>query len=283
MTGPKTTPASAEPRADGPAEAAGSRPSWAERATDRSPAVQRSRARSAQQLEAITRAARRLIQEKGTAFTTAELTKESGVALQTIYRHFAGKDQILLAVVEEVIAEQAVRVQAEAQLLSDPVERLRLYITGTLNSLRTGRDMTGPQFITAEHWRLHQLFPDDMARATQPFGDLIEQELRAAAAAGLLKPRDPRHDAWFTMKLVTATYHHYAFATAHESVESIAEHLWAFCLTAFGGDPAKHPSGPGTSGASGSASPGASDAASEESRTAPASSGSSGTKEVEQP
>ncbi|WP_436790404.1 TetR/AcrR family transcriptional regulator [Yinghuangia sp. YIM S10712] len=217
-----------------------SRASWAERTTDRSRTGQRSR--GTQQLQAIRRAARRLIGEKGTAFTTAELTKESGVALQTVYRHFAGKDQVILAVVEEVIAEEAVRVEAEARRLANPVARLRLYITGTLSSLRRGADLTGPQFITTEHWRLYQLFPEDMARAAQPFGDLIERELRAAVAEGLLASRDPARDAWVAMKLVTTTYHHYAFATAHDSVEEIAEQLWAFCLAGFGGDPTNDPS-----------------------------------------
>ncbi|MCX4831230.1 TetR/AcrR family transcriptional regulator [Streptomyces sp. NBC_01016] len=208
---------------------------WADHAADRSPSVQRSRARSVQQAQAITRAAHRLVQQKGSTFTTQELTRESGVALQTIYRHFPSKDHILLALVEEIIAEQALRMRASAHELPDPVARLRFYITRTLDGLRGDGDRTGPQFITAEHWRLHQLFPDEMARIAQPFGDLVAVELREAAARGLLGSRDPEHDAWFAMKLVTSVYHHYAFATAREPVEEVARRLWSFCLAAFDG------------------------------------------------
>ncbi|MFJ8925966.1 TetR/AcrR family transcriptional regulator [Streptomyces sp. NPDC102364] len=207
---------------------------WADHAADRSPSVQRSRARSVQQAQAITRAAHRLVREKGSAFTTQELTRESGVALQTIYRHFPSKDHILLALVEEIIAAEAQRMRESARALPDPVARLRFYIGRTLDALRGDGDRTGPRFITAEHWRLHQLFPDEMARIAQPFGDLVEHELREAAELGLLRPRDPAHDAWFAMKLVTSVYHHYAFATAHEPVEDIARRLWGFCLAAFG-------------------------------------------------
>ncbi|NUU26347.1 MAG: TetR/AcrR family transcriptional regulator [Streptomycetaceae bacterium] len=209
----------------------------ADRATDRSPAVQRSRARSVQQMSAITRAAYRLIREKGTAFTTQDLSKEAGLALQTIYRHFTGKDQILLAVVEEVIADQSALLAAAARELPDPVARLRFYVTSTLDSLRGESDHSGPQFITAEHWRLHQLFPDDMAHASQPFGDLVERELREAVELGLLRSHDPAADAWFVMKLVMSVYHHYAFATAKEPIDDIARQLWSFCLTALGGEP----------------------------------------------
>ncbi|MET8211462.1 TetR/AcrR family transcriptional regulator [Streptomyces sp. NPDC005373] len=211
--------------------------SWAARAVEHSSPVQRSRARSVQQLQAITRAARQLAQEKGGAFTTQDLTRQSGVALQTIYRYFPSKDHILLALVEEIIAEQSLRMESDARQLPDPVSRLRFYITRTLDALRDDGDRTGPRFITAEHWRLHQLFPDEMARIAQPFGDLIERELRQGVAQGVLRPRDPAHDAWFVMKLVTSVYHHYAFATAHERVEDIAEHLWAFCEAAFSGVP----------------------------------------------
>ena len=78
---------------------------WAERAADRSPVVHRSRARSIEQAKSMVDAARRLIAQKGERFTTQELVKEAGVALQTFYRHFEGKDQLLLAVLEESIAE----------------------------------------------------------------------------------------------------------------------------------------------------------------------------------
>ena len=84
---------------------------WAERAADRSPAVQRSRARQMEQATLIVDAARRLIAERGERFTTQELVKEAGVALQTFYRIFAGKDQLLLAVFENLIAESCVRVR----------------------------------------------------------------------------------------------------------------------------------------------------------------------------
>ncbi|GGV45241.1 TetR family transcriptional regulator [Actinomadura cremea] len=220
--------------------------SWADRAADRSPAVQRSRTRSVQQVRGIVEAARRLIRAKGSSFTTQELVKEAGVALQTFYRHFAGKDELLLAVFEEEIGAEAERTDAAARLLSDPVARLHFLITSTLESLRDQGDdqggEIGPRFITAEHWRLHQLFPDEMARINQPFADLIERNLREAAATGLLRPSDPAADAWLAMELVMSVYHHYAFATAQGSLEDIAEGLWTFCLAAFGGDSGVRPS-----------------------------------------
>lgn len=212
--------------------------SWAERAADRSPIVRRSRSRSIQQAQVFVDAARRLVQEKGTDFTTQQLVKEAGVALQTFYRHFPGKDELLLAVLEETIAESCAAYGERARELPDPVSRLHFYITAAVSSVLDGA-REGHQFTTSEHYRLHQLFPDELAIADAPFTELLIPEIREAQAAGLLAPRDPERDAWFVTQLVMAVYHHYAFAEGPAG--DIAEELWQFCLAALGGRPAPEP------------------------------------------
>jgi AcrR family transcriptional regulator len=210
--------------------------SWAERAADRSPMVQRSRTRGVQQAKAIVTAARRLIAVKGSAFTTQELVKEAGVALQTFYRYFAGKDQLLLAVLEDMVAESCVEYEQQAQRLDDPVERIRFYVTTAVSPLGShGPDTAGARFITTEHWRLQQRYPDELAQAIRPFTELLLRELDRAVEAGVLRPANPEYDAWLITQLVMAVYHHYAFATTDESGEEIGDHLWAFCLAALGG------------------------------------------------
>ena len=218
---------------DGAVEAA-SRPAWADRAAEQSRSVQRSRARSIAQAQTIVAAAERLLHVRGSAFTTQELAKEAGIALQTFYRHFAGKDQLLLALFEEVIARQAAEAEAAARDLPDPVARLHFYIVGTLRSLRDEQGQ-GPRAITSEHWRLYQLFPEEMTKANQPFADLVERELRAGAAEGVLRPGDPATGAWLAMKLVMSVFHHYAFAPVRDDIAETAERTWSFCLAAFGG------------------------------------------------
>jgi AcrR family transcriptional regulator len=210
--------------------------SWAERAADRSPAVQRSRSRSVQQAQLIVAAARRLIVTRGERFTTQELIKEAHVALQTFYRYFAGKDQLLIAVLSDLIAEAADRWEERARDLPNPLDRLHTYVVAPLRNLRhVGPDDMGPRFVTAEHQRLYQFFPDEIVEATRPVADLMLREIRAAEAEGLLAPSDPERDAWLVTRLVMSTYHHYAFAPTDESLDDIGEHLWSFCLAALGG------------------------------------------------
>ena len=135
---------------------------------DRAPAVQRSRVRSERQQQAIVAAARRLVDSRGGGFTTQELIAEAGIALQTFYRYFGGKDQLLLAVIEDLIAEAADALEAEAAGIADPVARLEFEITSLVRSAGGGGEPGPAQFVTSEHWRLHQIFPDEIARASQP-------------------------------------------------------------------------------------------------------------------
>jgi len=203
---------------------------------DRAPIVQRSRVRSARQQKAIVDAARRLVELKGGGFTTQELIAEAGIALQTFYRYFAGKDELLLAVFEDLLGESAVLLEEQARDIDDPAARLRFYVTWMLRSVVPRQDGGPAQFVTSEHWRLHQMFPDDVARITQPITALFERELRAATEQGRLHSSDPARDAWFTMRLVMSVFHHYAYVTTDEHVATVADDLWAFCLAAYHGD-----------------------------------------------
>jgi TetR/AcrR family transcriptional regulator len=210
------------------------RVTWAERAAERSPVVQRSRDRSVEQARLIVAAARRLIETKGPSFTTQELIKEAGIALQTFYRYFSGKDQLLLAVIEDIIDENCGVFRQQAYRLSDPVERLRYYVDATVHALETPGG--GPSFMTSEHFRLQTLYPADVARATQPYTDLLVEEIRIAQGAGLVHPHDPDYAAWLITQLSMAVFHHYDCAGLEQSVDEIAEKLWEFCYAALNGN-----------------------------------------------
>jgi TetR/AcrR family transcriptional regulator len=208
---------------------------WAERVADRSEAVQRSRSRQMEQAHTIVAAARRLIIARGDQFTTQELVKEAGVALQTFYRIFGGKDQLLLAVFEDLIAESCADYERAAEPLPDPIARLHFYVQVTVGNIAEESYGIGPRFVTAEHWRLHQLFPDEMAQATQHFTDMVQRQLELAVEEGLATSTDVPGDSWFITKLVMATFHHYAYSEVSADRTVIAEDLWSFCLRAIGG------------------------------------------------
>jgi AcrR family transcriptional regulator len=209
--------------------------SWTDRAADRSPLMQQWRSRNVRQLQIMVEAAKRLISRKGSGFTTQELAREAGVAVQTFYRHFGGKDQLLLATIEDLHVTQAAEYERAARDLPDPLARLQCYVTAVLTSLDAAGPDASARFITAEHWRLHQLFPDEMTLATQPTVNLFARELESAREQGLIELPDARHGADLMVTLVRAVYHQYAFARKDEPTAEIAERVWEFCLQGIGG------------------------------------------------
>ena len=85
-------------------------------------------------------------------------------------------------------------------------------MTDTLSEMVGNSGAAGARFMTSQHWRLHQEYPEALAEATKPFADLVQRELEEARAADLLTPRDPERDAWLINRLVMSVFHHYAFA-----------------------------------------------------------------------
>jgi AcrR family transcriptional regulator len=220
------------------AASADTTPAWATRAIDRSPSVQVSRQRSYDQARAILDAARRLVETKGASFTTQELIKEAGVALQTFYRYFGSKDLLLLALIEDLISGAAVSLQRAATSIDDPVERLHFFVTSVVRTSRDERSVfLGGQFMAAERWRLQQVFPAELEAARRPFIDLISVEITAGTEAGQLSPQEPDHAARFVAELITVLYYELASASDRQSVDAMAESLWIFCLSALGGGP----------------------------------------------
>ena len=175
--------------------------------------------------------------ERGSSFTTQDVIKEAGVALQTFYRHFESKDRLLLAVFEDMTTKATERYREAGEQLPDPVARLRIGMTAALEA-QGGSAGNSPRFITAEYWRLYELFPEEMTRATQT----VRRRRRAGAARrpstpALLHSDDPASDAWLMSKMVMAIYHHRAFAPLDPPAADAKERVWAFCLSALGGRP----------------------------------------------
>lgn len=214
-------------------EPAASRSEWVERAAARSPSLRRSHARSIQQAQTLVDAARRLISTRGEHFTTQDLVKEAGVALQTFYRYFAGKDELLLAVIESLIADACTGYQQQAEGIDDPVHRLRSYLTAVMASLDTTDDNEpSARFIASEHWRLSQLFPEAVTLATKPFTDMIAASIAAGTQRGVFRSPEPERDAWLITQFVLSVFHQQTFAPTKDP--GIADDLIRLCLTALG-------------------------------------------------
>jgi AcrR family transcriptional regulator len=195
---------------------------------------QRTRAHNADLDKEIIDAAQRLLHTHGDdGFTIQQLVDEAGVALQTFYRHFGGKDELLLALLDRSVSEFCAELRHATKDVDDPIERLRRFVTRPLDLLREGNS-TDARAITHEHFRLYQLYPTEVSRATNAFTELVLESLEDACARGLATSTEPARDAWIVQELAMTTFHHYSFMELGPDADAVIGHLWQFCRAAIG-------------------------------------------------
>ena len=67
-----------------------------------------------------------LIDRKGTTeFTIQEVVDESGQSLRSFYDSFAGKNELVLALLEEIVVEAVADLRRAVDAATDPLDRLR--------------------------------------------------------------------------------------------------------------------------------------------------------------
>ncbi len=204
---------------------------WESRARERAigPAI----ARSSDAAHRLVDAARDLAAERGAAdLTMAAVASAAHVSLRTVYRHFAGRDDLLLALFEEETRTGATLLAQAMDGVADDA-RVREFVVGLCGLLMTGDDYSS--FLLTEHLRLGHARPDEVRAALAPLVDLLEAELAAAAARGAIRPVD-RHDAVVVFTTALAHVHAVLLFSPDDDPAQAAERLWAFCAAALAPD-----------------------------------------------
>lgn len=207
-------------------------PAWRQRAVSRRLDAARSRAEG--RIQRFIDAAFSLIDEKGTTdFTIQEVLERSKQSLRAFYQYFDGKDELLLALLEEFVIEAVDDLGSVVAAETDPVERLRVAAV----RLHAWCDPSDVPRVKSSHNRrpisefavqLSINHPVPVAEAMAPIIDLLVGLVDAAVEAGSLRVADPQRAAvligqtmmqnWVTNRAVDPR----RWITADEA--------WAFCL-----------------------------------------------------
>lgn len=204
---------------------------WQERAIANSAAVTRTKQRSLERACAIIEATRQTTMEAREDHTVEQLAKLAGVSLQTFYRYFPSKDDLLLALLEDGVREGVDEIRQLAMEQVSHADRLRVVITAPLLvALEPGRS----EFVTRQHHRLADRFPAEVAGIVQVYIDLVAETLTAAVDADEVDGVDVDATSRNIGLLAMSRYHHAARGMFAEDVTVEAEHLWTFCASLLG-------------------------------------------------
>lgn len=203
--------------------------SWRERAVERS--LRTARAKAVSRSDRFIHTAVELLSETGrTDFTVQELVERSKTSLRSFYQHFGSKDELLLALFEEVIRAQTAGWREELVGL-EPLTALHRLVTtiyGQATDTSAG-DMS--RALTTYHLQLAESRPSDYARVLGPLKGLIVELVDAGVREEVFRTDlEVETLAVILMQTLVAAAHMHALG-AHLTGEPLdPERLWAFCL-----------------------------------------------------
>jgi AcrR family transcriptional regulator len=204
-------------------------PSWQVRALERSTAD--ARARSVARLSQFVAAARTLATETGSAaFTVKQVVAESGQSLKSFYRYFEGKDDLLLALLEEDIAVGSLFLQELVDAHHEPVARLREWVFGLFELMAAG-DQGYVAVLVREYQHFVETRPEQLDTAVAPFTDMLARELERGHEARVVRAADPERDARLVLSLVLASIRELVSGRDDRAPDEVASYLWDFCWT----------------------------------------------------
>lgn len=219
--------------------------SWQQRAVERS--LSNARARAVSRSGQILDAARDLMLESGGIdFTVQDIVDRSGLSLRSFYKHFGGKDELLLALFEELLADFASELRKEVAEFEEPVDQLRAYVRGFAGRAEHSGEHGG-RALGTYHVRMLAIRTDEFAGALRPQIAVLREIVEAGVRSGTFR-QDLDVDAitgLLTITLMSAAQ--LAVLDVHLTGASLTwEHLWSWCASAVGVDAPSTRSAPAT-------------------------------------
>jgi AcrR family transcriptional regulator len=179
----------------------------------------------------IVDAAKELLEVTGSSsFTVQEVLERAGTSLQTFYRHFSGKDELMLAVLEETVSRSTDDYRHLVRRYRDPVVRLENVVKAPFRRSRPG----GPsRLIVREHLRLVETYPEEVRLADLPFKEVLVEMIVAAQGVGRFGGVDADDDAELINDFVRVRFHGLILGLVKWSATVEADLVWRFCLGAL--------------------------------------------------
>jgi AcrR family transcriptional regulator len=157
---------------------------WQERTVERSLKAARQRAISRGSM--FIAAAVELLRTTGKPdFTVQEVVDRSGMSLRSFYHHFATKDDLLLALVEETVQRHIGSARKRVDAETDPVAKLKTLLTSMFGSQET--DDPASRGLVLFQWHLADSRTDEFAASISPYVDILVEILESGVADGIFR------------------------------------------------------------------------------------------------
>jgi AcrR family transcriptional regulator len=213
---------------------------WRDRAVERS--LRGARAKAVSRSDRFIEAATEILSETGrTDFTVQELIERSKTSLRSFYQHFSGKEELLLALFEEIISTSVAEWRAEIAKLPDPLSAMHLLMDRIHGQAASPSARGGiNRALSVYHLQLAESRPAEYARVLAPLRELILEVVKQGVADKTFRADiDPDTLAMIMMQTVVGAAHMHALGAEPTGVPLDSERLWEFCLGGLTGSAKK--------------------------------------------
>jgi AcrR family transcriptional regulator len=206
--------------------------SWQQRTIERR--LSTARARALARSSRFLATALELVEESGRAdFTIQTLIDRSNLSLRAFYQHFAGKEELLLALYENVTSQFTEGIRQEVSAVDGPMEQLEAFCRGFLSRAESSQELGG-RVMTIYNLSLEIERPDDFAKIWEPHQKLLIKLLTACSRAGLVrKDLTPVQLTTLLHSTLTALAQIGVFHLGVKGAKLTENELWAWCRQAI--------------------------------------------------
>ena len=203
---------------------------WQERAVERR--LNDARARALSRTSLFFSTALELLHETGSAdFTVQDLIDRSNLSLRAFYQHFESKEELVLALYENVTSQFTEDIRQEVAAADGPMGQLEAFCRGWLS--RAGSSsMAGGRAVTIYNLSLEIERPSEFSKVWEPHRKLLKRILTACARAGLVR-KDLTAEQLTTLMTSTLTALG-QFSMLHPGPDNLLaeDDIWSWCLHA---------------------------------------------------
>jgi AcrR family transcriptional regulator len=164
------------------------------------------------------------------------VARGAGVSARTFYRHFADKDALLIALLQDEMARAAAHLRAVVGEVDDPPAKVRAWIEHVIGAAADEKRVHRARLFSAQQPVMRQ-FPSEVVAGTELLVQPLRDAIQLGADSGLFPWARPADDAALVYAL---TGNELSEALGHRtsrSVDEIVEETTAFVLRALGVTP----------------------------------------------
>lgn len=170
----------------------------------------------------------------GTDFTVQQVVARSKTSLRAFYQHFGSKDELLLAVLEEIMADSTQSWRDETADMSS-TDALRLVLERASALPQTSKQEHINRALTLYNHHLAETRPQDSARVLAPLHELIGDIIKRGVAERVFRADlDVEVMAAIIMQVVLSALRMHSLGAALTGTAIDSGHLLEFLMRGIG-------------------------------------------------